>query len=558
MITVHAGTVTAETSTLSAVFENGRLTSLSRRSDGRDFISAAHADAAALELVYAGGEVVPLGGAPGDSVSCHSLGAHRAEIRLEAWNGDGVIAISEDGETGDLIVEPSGYASRKGLVGCRWMISGMEGGSELVAPLFQGVRLPLDDPLIREKRWKWPHMWEAGLAIIAAERGGFWVHCRDTDYRYKALYTGGGEGRQQIGLETHSYGPLHESRAAGGLAWRINVYDGDWKTPAATYRDWLFEHSRPGDVPRPKWIDDLAFAVSWCPCQVEILDCLATRLDPAKVLLHIPHWRSDGYDQNHPTFRASAGGCAFIERAKEMGFRTMPHMNSIDMDPTHPVYPYVRDFEYRELESGRVQGWTYHEGKILPVPESNAARLRHQDKNAMVKIHPGLSMWRSILAENVKAAVDDLGLDTVFLDVTLNTWNLENCLVENMTTTEGMNRLVREIAALGDGLAVGGEGRNEITMQGESLGQVHLFESWHESIPGLETTGACALNEFLFGKYCRSFGYSRLSGADADEVTRMRTHVALGAMPTVTISSAETIANPNVAVAEMLKTAGAG
>ena len=102
----------------------------------------------------------------------------------------------------------------------------------------------------------------------------------------------------------------------------------------------------------------------------------------------------------------------------------------------------------------------------------------------MVKIHPGLAMWRSMLARGVKAAADDLALDTVFLDVTLNTWNLHNCLVENQTSTEGIRRLIGEVAALNGGLAVGGEGRNEMTMQFQSFGQVHLFKSWQENCPG--------------------------------------------------------------------------
>jgi hypothetical protein len=227
-------------------------------------------------------------------------------------------------------------------------------------------------------------------------------------------------------------------------------------------------------------------------------------------------------------------------------------MNSIDMDPTHPVYAYVRDFEYREAVSKRVQGWTYINRQVRPVPESNAARLLHQDANCMVKIHPGLAMWRSILAENVANAARELALDTVFLDVTLNTWNLDNCLVDNMTPTEGMKRLIREVATIGDGLAVGGEGRNEITMQEQYFGQAHLFESWQESISGLERTGGTALNEFLFGGLCRSFGYTGLGGSNADEETRMKLHVSLGAIPTLTVHGAADVEKPNKAVTEVL------
>ncbi|MCX7933670.1 MAG: DUF6259 domain-containing protein, partial [Planctomycetota bacterium] len=308
-------------------------------------------------------------------------------------------------------------------------------------------------------------------------------------------------------------------------------------------------------VERAQWLHDLRFAISWCPNDESILRALAKRIDPRKVLLHIPSWRKDGYDENYPRYVASKAGEAFVKKAQAMGFHAMPHFNSIDMDPTHPAYAYVRDFQYRELTSKRVQGWTWVDGKVLPVPESNAARLKHRDKKTMVKIHPGLAMWRSILAENVLAAARALSLDAVFLDVTLCTWNIHNCLVENQTPSEGMHRLIETVAGLGKGLSVGGEGRNETTFKAASFGQVHLFKSWQTSTKGLERTGGTPLCEFLFGRICRSFGYTGLGGRSYDEEVRMNVHASLGAVPTVTIQSGAEIEKPNKAVKEMLRLA---
>jgi len=550
VITVDGGKVRVSTRTLSALFENGALVSLVRKSDGREFLR--RGGAGPLELVYADGGASPLYGVDGDTVACLPINDTRAEMRFHAWFGDGVVTVSEDAENGDLVVEPSAYASRPGLRAARWNIGGIDKGVELVAPFFQGIRLPLEDEIIQGKRFHWPHYWEAGLAILRGKDGGFWVHCRDDRYRFKALQVGLKGDARALGFETEGYGPLEKNLGAGGLAWRINVFEGGWQAPAAAYRDWLWKAYGLDGAARAEWLPKLRLAVAWCPTDMALLDALAKRMLPAEVLLHVPHWRSDRYDQNYPTFKASSEGAAFIARAKELGFRVMPHMNSIDMDPTHPVYAYVRDFEYREAVSKRVQGWTYINRQVRPVPESNAARLLHQDANCMVKIHPGLAMWRSILAENVANAARELALDTVFLDVTLNTWNLDNCLVDNMTPTEGMKRLIREVATIGDGLAVGGEGRNEITMQEQYFGQAHLFESWQESISGLERTGGTALNEFLFGGLCRSFGYTGLGGSNADEETRMKLHVSLGAIPTLTVHGAADVEKPNKAVTEVL------
>ena len=553
MLKIDNNTLHADTRTLTATFERGVLTSLTRKSDGLPLIRATADGKAPLQLVYPKQEVASLGTEPGDRVSLVPISDHRADYRIESWNGDGVISITENVDTGELIVEPSAYASRPGVRACRWTLTGIDPALKLAAPFWQGVRLPLADPIIHDSHFPWPFEWQAGLAILDTDgKGGLWVHCQDAHYRYKALHVGSETETQALSFDTESYGPLDLSLGSGGLAWRINTYEGDWQTPAAQYRDWLAQTYRPERTPRPDWFNDVRFAVSWCPSEPAILDALARRLDPRTVLVHIPNWRTDGYDQNYPTYVASETGRAFIAKAQSMGFRAMPHFNSVDMDPTHPTYTYLRDFQFREVESKRLQGWTWADGRVMPLQESNMTRLRHQDKNTMVKIHPGLSLWRSILAENVRKAAEAHSLELAFLDVTLCTWNLHNCLVEGVTPTQGMQRLIEEVAGVGHGLVVGGEGRNETTMTGQTFSQVHLFRSSHHSIDGLERTGGCPLNEFLFGQWSRSFGYYGLTGNTPDEAMRMRLHLSLGAMPTICVSSAAEIERPNAAVEEMI------
>ena len=552
MVKVEGNYVYIDTRTLKATFDTGVLISLVRKSDGRAFIQAGTEGYSPLRLIYTGQESAPLGGEPGDCIINLPINDHQAEIRFHSWNGDGILNVSEDQETGALLVEPSGYASRPGSHACRWMLTGIDKELELIAPFYQGIRLPLYDSLIRNSHWQWPHRWEAGMAILQSDHGGFWLHCQDNRYRYKALQVGTSDDAQCLGLDTEAYGPIDQNLSAGGLVWRINVYDGDWQIPADDYRNWLRQAYGLNQATRPEWLKEVRLALSWCPAEPVLLDALANLISPEQVLLHVPGWRCDPYDENYPTFAPSEKGQAFIKKAQAMRFQVMPHCNSIDMDPTHPVYVSVRDFQYRSLDNKRVQGWTWHHGRVKPVPESNAARLRHRDKKTMVKIHPGLGMWRSILTENVRSAVEMLSLDSVFLDVTLCTWNLHNCLVDNTTPTEGMKRLIAQVASLKEGLVVGGEGRNEITMQDEGFAQVHLFRGSAEVMERLLNNGLCPLNEFMFGQWCRSFGYSNLGGRNREEHLRMKVHVALGAIPTLTIGSPAELEQPNDAVKEML------
>ncbi|KPK87843.1 MAG: hypothetical protein AMS27_01145 [Bacteroides sp. SM23_62_1] len=554
-VIVKDNKVHIETHSLTAVIEKGVLTSLKSVMTGEEFIEKPDTDKfRALQLLYCNNEIIQVNEEKFGSIESYQVSGQRAEIVFHSWDGDGVILISADPDTGDLLIEPSAYSSRPGVRACRWSISGIKSGLELIAPFFQGIKLKLDDPLIRNNRWEWPHFWEAGLAILQSGTGGFWIHTRDNRYRFKAIQTGTNDNPFIIGLDSEAYGPVNDNLSAGGICWRMNTYQGDWHVPAEKYRQWYwkaynleFEEQR-----RQQWIYDTKLAISWCPGKPDILDALAKKISPKKVLLHFPNWRTDRYDENYPTYIASENGRVFIKKCQEMGFHVMPHFNSIDMDPSHPVYARVRDFQYRSLEENKLQGWSWYENRVIGVPESNANRLNNRDKKVMVKIHPGLCTWRSILGENIHKAVSELSLDTVFIDVTLCIWNIHNCLVESMTPTEGMKRLIEHVGRLGTGLVVGGEGLNEITAQGESFAQVHLFKSWQSSIEGLERAGGCDLNEYLFGKLCRTLGYSGLSGINKDEELRMQIHLEHNAIPTITIDSAEEISNPNPAVKRML------
>ncbi len=553
------GVLRIETGTLTARIDKGFLTSLRSKSSGEEYIRESDRGRVdALQLIYRNDETVNVGEQKFGRIETRKVSDQRAEVIFQNWDGDGVLSVSVDPESGDLVIEPSAYSSRPGIRSCRWLLKGIRPGLRLVAPFYQGVSLEFEDKLIHDTTWRWPRSWEAGLVILQGSNEGFWVHTQDSRYGYKALKVGDEDSARQLAFDTEAYGPIDGNLAAGGLAWRINVHDGDWRTPAARYRDWLWEaySLEHQERLRPDWVQKLRLALSWCPNEIGILERLAERVDPNTVLMHFHNWRVDDYDENYPHYVASSSAAAFLERANELGFHVMPHFNTLEVDPNHAVYNRVRDFQYRDVETKRLQGWSWVNRTPIGVPESNASRLDHRDEKVMVKIHPGLSTWRSLLRDRIRQAAEKHDLNTVFVDVALNTMNLHDCLVEGMTSTEGMNRLLRGIVETGDGLAVGAEGLNEIIFQGMSAGQVHLFRSFHDNFPGLERTGGCPLNNFLFGRLCRSFGYSGLGGRNEEEELRARIHEEHEALPTITIRSAEELVDPTPAVRRALEQAG--
>ena len=430
--------------------------------------------------------------------------------------------------------------------------------SHVVAPIFQGINLALDDSLIRDTYWGWPSGWEAALVILQGKSDGFSVHVRDTTYRPKGLQIGSKSAPNMIALQTENHGPLDDKRSAGGLVWRMSLHAGDWREPAGQYRDWLFSTynlQRRAET-RCRWMNEIRLAGCWMDTNPDVLDALAEKIDPHKVLLHLAQWRNFGYDENYPDFTPSPEAVAYLKRAADMGFHVMPHCNSVDMDPSHPVYNLVRDFVYLDVANKTPQGWAWRNNNVMPVPTSNMSLVTHREDKVMVKIHPGLSMWRSLLAEAIDNGVRGL-TDTVFIDVTLCTWNLHNALVENLSSTEGMRLLIDQVASVGPGRVVGGEGLNEITAQGLTFAQAHLFRSHQKNIDGLERAAGTPVNALLFHGLARTIGYTDLSGRTPASELRQQVHQSLGAIPTFSHLTPDEIRHPSRATRALFDSATA-
>ena len=549
MIHVNGSMVKVSTRTMEAVLDNGALVSLKNKA-GREFLNEAAARSPVLELVYRANEKRPVARSPYTAVSCLRLSDTCAQIVFDAPDGGGVLTLTEDEETGDLCVEPEVASARHGVLAARYTLAGIADGLRMVAPLYQGVDMAPDDPLLTGRRWPWPHSWEAGLCIFHDGDEGFWVHCRDTQYRAKSLYI---NENRSVSFDAEAWGPIDRSLSAGGIAWRINVFRGGWRVPAAVYRDWLWQaySLEKEERRRPAWQREIRLAVSWAPVDEAMLRALAKKVDPRAVLLHVPHWRVKQYDQCYPDFTPTEAFRSYLRLAASLGFHVMPHANSIDMDPTMPEYRCVEDFKYRDLETGALMGWS-----LTGMPNANKALQENRDDNVMVKVHPGLARWRAILAENIDRALALLedNTDAVFTDVTLCTFNLENCLVDNTTPMQGMNLLIDRISRLRGGVAVGGEGLNELTMQKLSFAQVHPFDHGLKG-EALARTGGNDLNHFLFGRLCRSFAYCGLTGKDEDNIAMARVFAEHGVIPTPGFGCAADVENPAPAVAEILRRA---
>jgi len=549
IIKLENNILTVETITQIATFENGIITSLISKINGNKYIETDNTEVG-VHVIWSNGGSKKL---DTGSVECHLLSEKRAEFVYHSWYGDGVTYISTDDESGDILIRPSATSGRPGVKGCAFDIKGIDENLYALTPTCQGLKLKLNDPLYIDSWYEWPISWEIGLIIFESERetkDGFWVHCRDHKYLPKSLAMGNVNEPNRISLISEAFGSLDNNKSAGGLTWRINVYDGGWKIPAKIYKNWLYKtYNLDKEASnRADWLKNIKMAVSWADSNTAFLDAIAKHVDPNKVVIHMSNWRDFIYDQNYPDYTPSAAAVNYFEHGAKLGFKIAPHMNAMEVDPSHPVYPMLSDFQMLHIDNKTVFGWGWDNGKYLGVPWTEYAKTdpRNRPYNIMTKIHTGLSMWHSELYKRIQKIAENYPVASCFIDVTLCTYNLHNAIIEGRTSTEGIVDMIKMLSEIRGGLPIGGEGLNEITAQGLSFAQMHIYRNTHQSSPELKRCGGdCAINDFILGDLCKTIGYAGLSGRNEDEYVRMQVYDDHNTIPTIITNNPDAINNPN-------------
>jgi hypothetical protein len=520
MIEVTEKGLTVRSRTTEAAFEGVRLVSIRDAVTGEAFLEPGLGDGVpGFELLHQSGKRSPLGVHPLASEVTYTLLTDRvAEIVLHDWECDLSIRVSVDEDSGDILIEPSAWTMQGGVAGVGMNVAGIREDLEVVAPFQQGVKAAMAHPQLQGKEATWPSGWEAGFVALAGAESGFTVQTWDTDFIFKRVRIGHDDSPQAATFTTLARGPLEANRCVGNLCWRLSAYRGEWEIPVHRYRDWYRDAYRLHEAAglRPPWLDEIRLAVSWCPAVPELLDALAEQIDPQQVFLHVPRWRPFQYDQDYPTYVPDEQGRAFLGKARAMGYHAAPHTNTCQMSPDHSLFFQARDFCTRDPMTMRWGGWSW-----LPVegwgafgpPQSYSLMPAHKEWNVLVNVHLAWSPWRRQLTRQVADLIRELGLDSVFVDVSQHIHNSDNAVLENLTYAQGSLKLIRELAELAPGFCVSGEGRNEISTQYLSLAQFHLVNFAHvKAIDGEDVSWAVELtepvNELLFRGLTRGIGYN--------------------------------------------------
>jgi len=522
-ILVEGQKVLVDSKQFTAVFDGAALTSLKSK-DEIEFLHPENPDVP-LDVLFA--DYSTLGKDKREKCVVTQLSDIAARVILTGADSDRSLLITLDPSTGNLCITPSSKTSRRGVVSVRWNVS-FHPDADVILPCVNGILVKSGSAFPGNDRFPWPFRWNAQLIISEREKHTCMIYSRDTSFKFKALNLNRKDDKTTLGFESEVAGPVWQNNTAGGVEWRINVYDGDWKVPASQYKDWLektyqLESKR---VFRPEWVDKINFSVGWAGTVPAMLDALAKVNPPEKTLIHLSGWRTDGYDINYPNYVPSEDARAYMKKANEMGFKVMPHFNYFSVYYDNPFYQEVRDFQIRGVHHNDPQGWHW-------PPDTH-------DYTRMAYIHPGFGIWRRKLIEVVKEACGTISAPAVFIDQTLCTWNTDNGLVEGMTTVEGLWRLQEEFTSIHPDIVLAGEGLNEISFQRECFAQAHIHDGWGD-LKQHHVDAAHPICSYLWDRHCRLVGYYHLTPGHSDSDLGIEIYRRMGAIPTVITNNPEHI-----------------
>jgi hypothetical protein len=527
-----------------AEFEGATLTSFSSAKTGTEFCRG-ESSGFPLELYFAHGDT--LGEDKHQEVVVKSLSDIAARVILVGNDSDRELFLRLDPETGDLCVRASGHCSKRGLVSIRWNIAFAQ-ETALILPCVNGILVEANpsqaqDEFPKNDRFPWPYRWNAQLVIAERDGCSMMIHSEDNAFKFKALNLSRNQGFTTLGFESEQPGPVWDNRTAGGVEWRLNLYDGDWRTPADRYRRWMEETY---DLLtkrryRPEWVEGIDFCVCWASADTALLDALAKIHPPSKTLIHLSQWRTSAYDVDYPDYFPTEEAKAYLEKANAMGFKVMPHFNYFACYEKHPFYQKVRDWQIRSAYRNDPQGWYW-------PPKTH-------DYTRMGYIHPGLSLWRRTLIDAVREACSGLQAPAAFIDQTLCTWNTDNGLVENMSTVEGMRQLQEEFVAIQPNIVIAGEGLNEISFQRECFAQAHIHDGWGDLSPH-HIDAAHSICSYLWKGHTRLVGYYHLRPGEKDADIGVEVYRRMGAIPTLICNDAQFIQSDQPIVRKLLECIG--
>ena len=453
-------------------------------------------------------------------ISARKIDPLKAELLFRQGGTEIRLFIAVDPMTDDLLIDIEGVSDTPGVVGMQWGVGDLDiQNLSLIVPVYGG-RVIDATTLITSTDRGYPSIWEAQLAIVQAQRGGFFVRCTDDTFQFKRFIYDRQNDGVALNFTTFNQAPFDSHTTAESMRWRFNTYTGDWRVPARIYRDWMdkaFQPRRLSDM--PAWVEDIALIIDGINVEYpEVLNKLAELVDPTKTLLKVSGafggrdwWKPTPELEYYPDYVPKPELGQFLEAAHRHGFRVMPYVNLLGFSPHHPRYPEFEPFQYRTPWTGESVGWVW----------DTTSTHRH------AYINPASSAFRKIIVQEFQAVWQQYPVDAFFLDVSHLVVNDANGLIEGLNSAQGNALLHKELADAMPGVAFGGERLHEVSFFRESFAQRPLLTPEIEPHP---------ISAFLFSPYTHAIGGASLPNPEESPVSyqqHVSFHERWGILPTL-------------------------
>jgi hypothetical protein len=433
------------TAKLTATFAHGTVTSLTNTVTGEATARPSHAAASLLRIG------LPDLLADADETVWHEANGAEA-ARMSS-------ALTTDDASGDLILTQSAAAPGKRVRGVSWVLDEVPDSLQVIVPGNSGQCFDRDSPADR-RVFDYPMGWEAQFVLLQGAAGGVLVYAEDQAFGFKALAVEHVTGKFRLTFSSYADAPFESSDHLAPPPWRLHAYQGPWQAGVAAYQSWATARF-PAAFPtlrQPAWTKDIRF-VALVGNETPILAALAKAVDPKQTLLYNPGWRSHEYDRMYPDYEADPAFGAFLAEAHRLGFHVMVHVNHFGCDPKHPLYADFRDHQMRDAMSGEPLWWEW---------------TRAEPPIKFAYINCAYAPWRKLFVDRMKEVCTKYNVDAFHLDQTLCIFNDKNGLIDGVNAMQGNLLLHQELRQALPGVALSGEGLDEITARYEAFAQRHV------------------------------------------------------------------------------------
>ena len=435
-------------------------------------------------------------------VSATRITPLKAELLFRQDETDIYLFIEIDPVTDDLLINMEGVSDTPGIVGMQWGCGYLDiQNLSVIAPVDGGRVLDATSPYQYHPYPGSGWGWEAQLAIVQGEHGGFYVRNTDNTFQFKRLIFDRLDDGAALHFGTYNQAPFDSYKTGQSQMWRFNTYAGDWRVPARRYRDWMERAFSPMTLSE-KSVEDVTLFVGsalnavWLT-NTEFLDALATQVDPTKTVVMAKEW-SNPQDwsidpaSHHPVYEPMPELRNFLEVAKRHGFRVILYTDLHAFSVENPLYPEFMQYQYRDPWTGELLGWLWN--------------TMHRHRYA--SMNPASSAFRELLVNELKPVWEAYDIDGFFLDTSYYVINDANGLIDGLNSAQGGALLHKELAEAMPGAIFGGERLHEGTFALESFAQRPLLSEEIEPHP---------ISSFLFSPFTHAIGYAR-TNPDADLV----------------------------------------